>query len=120
MSTAYQVILTGTQEVPPTGSAASGLGTVIFDDKAVTASYSFVIQGVDFGAFTPDGAQTPVTDDDVTRTHFHTAQAGVNGAIVFGQIDTVNPAFEQDDDFRIMLNDDGSWTLTGVWDTTDP
>jgi serralysin len=33
----------------------------------------------------------------------------------------VNPAFQQDqDDFKIVLNDDGSWTLSGVWETTDP
>jgi serralysin len=120
MSTAFQVILTGDQEVPPTGSPASGLGTVIFDDKAVTGSYSFRIEGVDFGAHTRDGAQTPATDDDVIRTHFHTAAAGVNGPIVFGQIDTVNPAFEQDDDLVIELNPDGSWTLSGIWETTDP
>jgi|EndMetStandDraft_3_1072993.scaffolds.fasta_scaffold191909_1 Ca2+-binding RTX toxin-like protein len=121
MSTAFQVILTGTQEVPPTPSTASGLGTVIFDDKAVTASYSFDIRGVDFGAFTPDGAQTVATDDDVTRTHFHNQLPGVNGNIVFGQIDTVNAAFVQDgDDFDIVLNADGSWTLSGVWETTDP
>ena len=65
--------------------------------------------------------QTPTTDDDVTRTHFHTAAAGVNGPIVFGQIDTVDPAIEQDnDDLAIVLNADGSWSVSGVWETTDP
>ena len=126
MSTAFRVVLTGDQEVtsPPggTGSEASGLGTVIFDSAAVTASYSFTIEGVDFGPVTGDGSpQTPTTDDDVTRTHFHTAAAGVNGPIVFGQIDTVAPANEQDDDdFAIELNADGSWSLSGVWDQDDP
>ena len=125
MSTAFRVVLTGDQEVtsPPggTGSEASGLGTVIFDSAAVTASYSFTIEGVDFGPVTGGSPQTPTTDDDVTRTHFHTAAAGVNGPIVFGQIDTVDPAFEQDDDdLDVVLNADGSWSVSGVWDQDDP
>jgi serralysin len=120
MSTAFRVILSSDQEVPPTGSTASGLGTVIFDSAAVTASYSFTIEGLDFGPATGGPPQTPATDDDVTRTHFHTAVAGVNGPIVFGQIDQ-DPALEQDnDDLTIALNPDGSWTESGVWETTDP
>ena len=50
---------------------ASGLGTVIFDSAAVAASYSFRIEGVDFGPVTGGLPQTPTSDDDVTRTHFH-------------------------------------------------
>jgi serralysin len=124
MSTAFRVVLEGSQEVqnPPVNTTASGLGTVVFDSEAVTASYSFNIQGVDFGPVTGGPPQTPNdTGDDVTRTHFHTAVAGVNGPIVFGQIDTVDPAFEQDnDDLAVVLNPDGSWTVSGVWETTDP
>ena len=38
MSTAFRVILEGSQETPvPTPSTASGLGTVIFDNTAVIA-----------------------------------------------------------------------------------
>jgi serralysin len=121
MSTAFRVILSSDQEVPPTGSTASGLGTVIFDSAAVTASYSFTIDGLDFGPATGGPPQTPTTDDDVTRTHFHTAAAGVNGPIVFGQIDNIAPENVQDnDDLAIALNPDGSWTVSGVWETTDP
>jgi serralysin len=122
MSTAFRVILEGTQETPPNNSTASGVGTVIFDSEAVAASYSFNIQGVDFGLTPPVGgpAQTPATDDDVTRTHFHTAVAGVPGPIVFGQIDP-NPALVQDnDDLAVVLNADGSWSVSGRWETTDP
>ena len=80
------------------------------------------MQGVDFGPVTGGPPQTPNdSGDDVTRTHFHTALAGVNGPIVFGQIDTVDPAFQQDDDdLAIVLNADGSWSQSGVWETTDP
>ena len=93
MSTVFRVILEGDQEVPPRDTTASGVGTVVFDDAAIAASYSFDVQGLDFG---PATGQMPTPDTDVTRTHFHTAAAGVNGPIVFGQIDTVAPDNEQD------------------------
>ena len=124
MSTVFRVILTGDQEVLPppappggTGSDASGVGTVIFDSDsaAVAASYSFDIQGLDFGPVTGGPAQTPTVDDDVTRVHFHSQVQGVNGPIVFGQIDPANDP----DDFDIELNADGSWSLSGRWETTD-
>jgi serralysin len=117
MSTVFRVILEGEQEVPMRATTASGVGTVIFDDKAVAASYSFDIQGLDFGLTPPVGgpAQTPATDDDVTRVHFHNQGPGVNGNIVFGQIDPANDP----DDLRIVLNPDDSWSVSGVWETTD-
>ena len=52
MSTVFRVILEGSQEVPPNNSTASGVGTVMFDSAAVAASYSFDIQGLDFGPIT--------------------------------------------------------------------
>jgi serralysin len=52
MSTAFRAVVEGTQEVPPNDSTASGLGTVIFDSMAVAASYSFRIEGVDYGPAT--------------------------------------------------------------------
>ena len=128
MSTAFRVVLTGDQEVtvPPggTGSEASGLGTVIFDDSdplAPTASYSIAVEGVDFGPALGDKPQTPKIDDDVSRTHFHNAAPGINGAIVFGQIDLVAPANEDDtDDLSVVLNKDHSWTISGVLGTIGP
>jgi serralysin len=128
MSTVFRVVLTGDQEVSPpappggTGSDASGFGTVIFDSAAVAASYSFDVQGLDFGPVTGGLPQTPTPDDDVTRVHFHTAFSGVNGPIVFGLIDTVDPRFDDQDhdDLDIALNPDGSWSLSGRWETTDP
>ncbi|MCA6109147.1 CHRD domain-containing protein [Bradyrhizobium cenepequi] len=116
MSTAFRVVLEGTQEVPPTGSTASGLGTVIFDSAAITASYSFQIDGLDFGPVTGGPGQTPSTDDDVEGMHFHNQVRGVNGPIVFGQI---HPA-QDNDDLAITQNADGSWMVSGIWETTDP
>jgi serralysin len=116
MSTAFRVVLEGDQEVPPNNSPAGGLGTVIFDSAAVTASYSFTIEGVDYGPVTGGAAQTETTLDDVTSTHFHNDVRGENGPVVFGQL---NPD-QDDDDLAIVLNPDGSWTVSGVWETTDP
>lgn len=116
MSTAFRAIIEGSQEVPPNQSNASGLGTVIFDSAAVTASYSFQIDRVDYGPALGEPPQTPPTADDVVSTHFHNEARGVNGPVVFGQ---VNPA-QDDDDLAIVQNTDGSWTVSGRWETTDP
>ncbi len=64
MSTVFRVILEGSQEVPSNHSTASGVGTVVFDSAAVAASYSFDIQGVDFGPVTggpASDAERPAT-----------------------------------------------------------
>ena len=119
MSTVFRVILEGSQEVtmPPggTGSTASGVGTVIFDSAAVAASYSFDIQGLDFGPITTPGG-VPMDPNDVTNTHFHSQVRGVTGPVVFGQI-TPN---HDNDDRAFVLNTDLSWSVSGRWETTDP
>jgi serralysin len=115
MSTVFRVILEGSQEVPPNDSTASGAGMVVFDSAAVAATYSFVVQGVDYGPATGGPAQTPQTDDDVTSTHFHSQVRGTNGPVVFGQISPANDP----DDLDISLNADGSWSVNGRWETTD-
>ena len=48
--------------------------------------------------------------------HFHSQFRGANGSVVFGQI---NPA-QDADDLRVTHNADGSWTVTGAWERTDP
>ena len=115
MSTAFRVVLEGAQENPPSASTASGLGTVIFDSTEVAADYSFRIQGLDFGLATGGPAQTPDTADDATRSHFHNAVGFANGPIVFGQIDPEHDP----EDVAVVLNADGSWTISGRWETTD-
>jgi serralysin len=113
MSTVFRVILEGTQEVPANNSTASGVGTVIFDSAEVAASYSFDIQGLDFGPIT--SGQRPTDLNDVNNTHFHAQVRGVNGPVVFGQI-TPN---HEDGDLAFVLNADGSWSESGRWETTD-
>jgi len=113
MSTVFRVILEGSQEVPPNDSTASGVGTVVFDSTDVAASYSFDIEGLDFGPIT--SGQTPTDPNDVNNTHFHSQARGVIGPVVFGQI---IPAHDNDD-LEIELNADGSWSVSGRWETTD-
>jgi Ca2+-binding RTX toxin-like protein len=116
MATAFRITLTGDQEVPPTGSTARGLGTVIFDPTAVAAAYSIRYVGLDFGPVLGLPAQTATTADDITMHHVHNAPRGVNGPVVFGQI---NPNHDADD-LVVAANADGSWTVSGRWETTDP
>jgi serralysin len=114
MSTVFRVILEGSQEVPSRDTTASGVGTVVFDSAEVAASYSFDIQGLDFGPIT--SGQQPTDPNDVNNTHFHAQVRGVNGSVVFGQI---VPAHDIDGDLAFVLNADGSWSESGRWETTD-
>jgi Ca2+-binding RTX toxin-like protein len=116
VATAFRILLTGEQEVPPNGSTARGLGTVVFDSTAVTAAYSIRYTGLDFGPALGLPSQTATTADDVTSHHVHNAPRGANGQVVFGQI---NPA-QDADDLIVVPNPDGSWTVSGRWETTDP
>jgi len=116
MATAFRVILTGDQEVPPTGSTARGVGTVIFDPVAVAAAYSIRYTGLDLGPLLGLPGQTVGTADDITSHHVHNAPRAANGSVVFGQI---NPTHDIDD-LSILPNPDGSWTVSGRWETTDP
>jgi hypothetical protein len=116
MTRIFTVNLTGSQEVPSNSSAAGGGGTVVWDEGASRATYQFNIRGLDFGPATGTGTQTPATADNVVSMHFHTQFRGANGSVVFGQI---NPA-QDTDDLRVTQNADGSWTVTGAWERTDP
>jgi hypothetical protein len=123
MATLFTINLMGEQEAPPTGSQASGQGAVAWDPAAQTAAYGFTIRGLDFGPITGAGETTPSTADNVTSAHFHNAPPGVAGPVVFGQI---APAQDADDlaivrnADSMVQNADGSWTVSGVWDLSDP
>ena len=116
MANSFTLFFTGDQEVPPVHTEASGTGTVSWDGAALTAAYEFTVSGVDFGPVLGMDAQTETTADDVTIMHVHNAPRGVAGPVVFGQIGPAQDA----DDLSIVLNDDGSWTVSGVWEATDP
>jgi CHRD domain len=122
MATFFTASLTGQQETPPNASQATGEGSVVWDPTAQVAVYNFTVHGLDFGPITGAGETTPSTADDVTNAHFHNAPPGVAGPVVFGQI---GPAQDNDDLViehadSVVQNADGSWTLSGIWDTGDP
>ena len=121
MSTAFRVQMTGNQETSPpggTGSTATGLGTVIYDSVANTAAYNITVTGLDFGAILGGPAQTSNPNDNVTNFHVHNQAPGIAGPVVFGQIgpaqDTTGTAFSA------VINVNGSTTLKGQWEASDP
>jgi len=101
MATTFSVTLTGAHETPPNSSGATGTGTATWNPAANTLTYDFTIKSLSFG--------------QVTGMHFHSGAAGMAGAVAFGQ---VSPA-QDTDDFKTIMNADGSWTAHGVWETTD-
>ena len=116
-------ILDGAQEVEPGDPKAMGISELILNEKGDALSYSLTVSGLDFGAYVGDGtAQTEYTGDDVTRLHIHEGDRGVNGNVAFGLIDLVESAADgQDsDDLTITINNDGTTTLTGIWEESDP
>lgn len=58
--------LDGAQEVPPSGSTATGVATFAFNDALTELSYELSVFGL----------------PDITITHIHLAPAGVNGPVV--------------------------------------
>ena len=115
MARAYRILLDGAQENPANASTASGIGYAIYDDVANTLRYELSISGLDFGGLFDGGAdETPDPSDDVTAAHIHNDARGINGPVVFN-------LFTQDaDDFFQQENADGTRTLRGMWETTDP
>lgn len=115
--------LTPDQEVPPvTESEAMGMSSLTLNSTGDELEYSLTFSGLDFAALLDAEPKTPETDDDVTRIHIHNGIRGENGPVAFGLFDLVAPeAGGQDaDDLNVVKNPDGSVTLSGIWEETDP
>ncbi len=123
-SARLSAVLSADQEPDGGGDPnASGTSEFILNEFGDALSYELTVSGLDFGQFVGDGtAQTEDTSDDVTRIHLHNADRGVNGGVAFGLIDQVLPAADgqDNDDLEIIQNEDGSTTLRGIWETSDP
>ncbi len=113
MTNIFQIALDGAQANAGagTGSAATGTGYGIFNSTTGTLTYSLTVTGLDFGTILPgfDTRVTADTADDVTTAHIHDAARGANGGVAF--------AFLGDDDLTASLDADGSWTMSGVWES---
>jgi hypothetical protein len=116
MARTFSFTLTGDQETPPVATTAGGAGTVVWDQAAGAAAYEVTVAGLDFGPLLGMDPQTAETADDVTGMHVHAAPRGAPGPVAFGQIGPAQDA----DDLSIASNPDGSWTVRGAWETTDP
>ncbi|MBE9031904.1 CHRD domain-containing protein [filamentous cyanobacterium LEGE 11480] len=116
--------LSADQEVQGGGNPnASGTSRLSLNASGDALNYELNVSGLDFGQFIGDGtAQTADESDDVTRIHLHSAPRGANGGVAFGLIDLVAPQFngQDNDDLQIQQNADGSVTLTGSWELSDP
>ena len=111
----FQAIITHDQEVVNPGipdEGSSGIGIFELNDAQTSLRYSILLSGLDL-----NGLQTPGDpNDNVTRTHIHAAAAGVNGGIVFGQIDG-NAAFRNDLDDLFVNPVNGR--IRGFWDNNE-
>lgn len=65
-----QATLTGSQEVPPVSTNASGVLFGSYDDVAKTISLAITVSGI--------------AQSDLTASHIHRAPAGSNGPVIFG------------------------------------
>jgi hypothetical protein len=120
-------ILDGEQEVDGGDADASGTSTLTLNETGDGLEYSLTVTGLDFGAsgLIEGEAVTEDTTDDVTRIHIHNAPRGENGDVVFSLFDSLAEddleiPGSQDEDLTFTPNDDGSVTLAGVWEETDP
>jgi hypothetical protein len=116
-------ILSGSQELPLfNGTAATGVSSLSLNEAGDALSYSLTLSGLDFGALLGTDPTTPDPGDDVTRIHIHSGAPGENGPVAFGLFDLVAPeAGGQDaDNLTVTENPDGSVTLSGIWEDTDP
>ena len=64
-----QATLTGSQEVPPVSTNASGVLFGSYDDVAKTISLAITVSGI--------------AQSDLTASHIHRAPAGSNGPVIF-------------------------------------
>ena len=81
-STAFRIVVDGTQQVPAVISGATGLGTAIFDGATSSMSITINVQGLDWAPLLGQASQTPSLLDDVNGADIRNAPRGVNGSIV--------------------------------------
>lgn len=93
-ATLFTVELDGAQEVPPTGSTGTGVGSLTLENTGGGIMLSYVVEFDDTHDFGPvlggafcniDGVQQDpggITGSDVSRLHVHNAARGANGPVV--------------------------------------
>ena len=112
----FSADLTASQEVDPGDNDATGTAELRLNELGTGLRYTLTVSGLDFGNLAGVTPQTTETDDDVVGLHIHQGNRGENGDVVFG---IANPS-QDEDDFTVVINDDGSATISGVWEESDP
>ena len=115
--TFVQAYLNGNQVTEPTASLASGTATLQVNE-AGEMEYSLTVTGLDVGELvegnTPQTADNEL--DDVTAIHIHSGERGSDGSHAFSILD---PSHQDETDLSITLNEDGSATISGIWNQTE-
>lgn len=99
--------LDGKQEVSEVDSDAEGEGEFYLNATGDSLHFEFYIEGLDFGKIAGGDSVTINTDDDVTGMHFHFAESGSNGNVVFNIGTNSNTEFELVDSTAAWIS--GSW-----------
>ena len=114
--------MTGSQEVPPSGSAATGFATFVLNDAQTTLSMNAIVFGLDFtGSQTPDNA-----NDNLVNAHIHAGVGtgagsglpGTNAGVRWGFIG--NPFNDLDGDVVVTPFATGvGGRVVGEWDANE-
>ena len=104
----FEATLDGGQEVPPSGSSASGTATLELNAAQDRLEIMIQLFGLDL-----DGAQTLDPGDDMIAGHIHAAAMGVNGPVVFGFLSPDN------DTNGDLLIDAVAGTIFTGWDLNE-
>jgi serralysin len=110
----FSSVLTGDQEVPPSGSPYTGTASYILrTGGALGPALDFdILVDPNFDFDLPDSTGT----QQVLGLHIHQAPSGVNGPVVFG---IISPDDDLDDDVELTVLSDGSTRITGTWDADE-
>jgi len=107
-------VLTGSQEIPPTGSAAFGTARFVLNAEHTALSFTATIFGLDV-----TGNQTPgTTADNLLNAHIHagTAPFGTNQPVVWGFFGTPFNDNNPNDSVVTPFATGVVGTFSGKWD----
>ena len=116
-TTSTYATLSASQVIEPTESSATGVASLELNE-AGEIEYSLTVSSLDFSDLIAEGnPQTPDNElDDVTAIHIHSGVRGSNGPHEFEVFDLQQ---QDENDLNIASNDDGSVTVSGIWDNTE-
>jgi hypothetical protein len=114
--TLFKATLTGSQEVPPNASSASGFANFVLNDAQTELSVFATINGLDF-----TGLQTPSNlNDDLRNAHIHCcAPPGSNASVRWGFIGNPFNNTDPNDGVTTPFSSGVGGTFQGVWNVNE-